>query len=1274
MKTPGNRFSWGGCLRLILLLVFVVSTFATLDAKPVQAAAAGFSEYYIPGSVDQLFQILKDIDNNPDLGNALGGGGTCTVAPCNRLHNVITITVASDGTTIYYDHWENGYGTGSIGADETYIVNRGDVLVFDSPDIPVPRAAGDTCVSTNPNGNSTSCYDGRDRIYVAGGGVSVAQAFWPEVTGTVFSNAWEVYPVKPYETHYTIPVGEDLSGAPLNYTDFTQTYLIVQATQDNTAIQIDDPGTVGIDVNVTLNRGEVTQLFHFDAGTTVQASAPVQTQFIVGRFWGGFSSDSRSFTSVPDSLWASSYYSPIPSSANGYNTDLFIYNPTGTALDINYEDALGSGTVSVPANSTRSYQDLVGRYVPQDSAVFLSAADNTTRFWAIGSVSTESADYNYGFPMIPSTELSNDYYLSWAPGTTDLSDNGSPVFVTPTTDNTTIFVDYSPTDGVVDATYTVDRIETLKIFDPDRNNTGMHIFSTSLIALVWGEDPDTAATSNPYIDAGYTIIPLKQEWIDAALILDKTVDPTMINASTSQVAIYTLATKTDQFGLQDVFVVDDLPAEWGYVPGNTIITLPNGSTISGAAADPDIAGQRLTWNRFPAAPLDMNANETLTIQFQAETISTPTQDFYINEAISTGTNGIETFSASDIATAFVSSLVIDKVSSAGGTVNPGDAITYTVNITNKGGTSQNNIVVSDPLPIGTTYVPASTVVNGFTFLTQTLGDAFNAIAFTGDEDSNGPGVDPSWSPSPGAWIELGEADGANAGSLQVVTDLLNDYVLRVQNSNRGVARTADLSACASATLSLTYRREALDDAGDNVRLSIGTGGTITDILNDFIGPTNDTVYQSYSVDITPWIDTQTRIQLQASATLGATDNIFFDDILISCELPSAVIKDNTIGGSNPDFTSGPPPALISAGDNFDLAPGATMIIAFQVTVNDPVPFGQIDVVNTVSVTSDEQVEPLTDSVTDVLPALGAITGTVWEDTNNDGVGDTPIGGVVLELLDEFGDPIDGNPNTPGIQPVTTVTNSNGTYSFTNVPPGNYFVRETQPAGYGSVSDKDGGNPDLIGDMTPITVVSGQTNSGNDFVEIRTSDGRKKRPVPSPSPTGGAFLVPVTGFAPNVVTDLSNEPYTIYADTSITLDIPALSVNIPIVGVPKKDGTWNVSWLTNQAGWLEGSAFPSWNGNSVLTGHVYLSNGKPGPFVKLHELKTGDQVIVHAFGLNYIFEVQTNAIISPTDRSVIKHEERPWITLVTCTDYDPKTSTYKSRFIVRAVLVKVTAGQ
>jgi LPXTG-site transpeptidase (sortase) family protein len=128
-----------------------------------------------------------------------------------------------------------------------------------------------------------------------------------------------------------------------------------------------------------------------------------------------------------------------------------------------------------------------------------------------------------------------------------------------------------------------------------------------------------------------------------------------------------------------------------------------------------------------------------------------------------------------------------------------------------------------------------------------------------------------------------------------------------------------------------------------------------------------------------------------------------------------------------------------------------------------------------------------------------------------------------------------------------------------------------------------------------------------------------------------------------------------------------------VGVPKKNGTWNVSWLGNQAGWLAGTAFPSWSGNSVLTGHVYNSNGLPGPFVNLNKLKYGDQIIIHAYGQNYIFEVRSDEVVEPNDKSVLKHEEKPWLTLVTCKDYDEKTNTYKKRVVVRAVLVKVTTG-
>jgi len=166
-------------------------------------------------------------------------------------------------------------------------------------------------------------------------------------------------------------------------------------------------------------------------------------------------------------------------------------------------------------------------------------------------------------------------------------------------------------------------------------------------------------------------------------------------------------------------------------------------------------------------------------------------------------------------------------------------------------------------------------------------------------------------------------------------------------------------------------------------------------------------------------------------------------------------------------------------------------------------------------------------------------------------------------------------------------------------------------------------------------------------------------------------LPATGFAKGLKTVLGTQPLDLkYAATDVMLEIPSLGVKIPIVGVPQKNGTWNVSWLENQAGWLQGSAFPSWSGNSVLTGHVYLASGLPGPFVDLSKLKYGDKIIVYAYGQKYTFAVQTNTIVNPSDQSAMKHEEKSWVTLVTCKDYDEKTKTYLSRVVVRAVLVKV----
>ena len=131
------------------------------------------------------------------------------------------------------------------------------------------------------------------------------------------------------------------------------------------------------------------------------------------------------------------------------------------------------------------------------------------------------------------------------------------------------------------------------------------------------------------------------------------------------------------------------------------------------------------------------------------------------------------------------------------------------------------------------------------------------------------------------------------------------------------------------------------------------------------------------------------------------------------------------------------------------------------------------------------------------------------------------------------------------------------------------------------------------------------------------------------------------------------------------------MQIPIVGVPASANGWDVTWLSDQAGWLQGTAFPTWAGNSVLTGHVYDTNGNLGPFGHLISLVYGDQVIVHAWGQQYIYEVRSLSTVAPNAvSSVIRHENLPWITLVTCKGYDEKSNSYKYRTVVRAVQVEV----
>lgn len=251
---------------------------------------------------------------------------------------------------------------------------------------------------------------------------------------------------------------------------------------------------------------------------------------------------------------------------------------------------------------------------------------------------------------------------------------------------------------------------------------------------------------------------------------------------------------------------------------------------------------------------------------------------------------------------------------------------------------------------------------------------------------------------------------------------------------------------------------------------------------------------------------------------------------------------------------------------------------------------------------------------------------------------------------------------PGDTHVTigSVTYDNATYTATlnltkALPRGIYRLYAC-----GTATLRDLGGNALAGDGA---------NAGTDFIR----NFQVLLPPPEegdPGKKNVSSQAPVTGFAPGRITDLSSLPVTGYhATNGVTLEVPVLKLKLPIVGVPMLNKTWDVNWLLNQAGWLEGTAFPGFDGNSVLTSHVTLSYGQPGPFANLYKLNLGDKIFVHAFGDLHIYEIKSIKKVDSTDPSIFQHEDKSWLTLVTCADYNEKAETYLKRLVVKAKLVE-----
>ncbi len=434
------------------------------------------------------------------------------------IDSVISIVVGGSGTRIVYDQWEDGYevdidnpvqSTTQIWGDGNDANGIPPGYVHD----PAGFSAGNVVALRNlvalPRNPATLLYDGRDRVG-ASKGIVMSRSAWASTPGSVLADAVEVNATVDWGSSFVMPIGEDVAAVDAN-SMFELTSLFVQASQANTVVTIDLDGPGGVSSSsVTLNQGEVYYLARgVRKGTTVVATKPVEVQLLTGDIGANY--ESRWFTIAPLDQWGTSYYSPVGTATNGNQTYIFLYNPDAGAITINYQTRVSSGSFSIPATSTYRF------LMPQSSGAHFSNSASKV-FFAVGTVGaapTANNVWDWGFSLVPEGNLTTLIVNGWGPGTSDLTQNGSPVWVTPVA-ATTIYVDYNGdkagplTDAKgdkYDVAYSVAVLETKLLYDPDKDQTGMRVYTLdgTLITGAWGEDPAVAGPGNPFLDVGTTI-------------------------------------------------------------------------------------------------------------------------------------------------------------------------------------------------------------------------------------------------------------------------------------------------------------------------------------------------------------------------------------------------------------------------------------------------------------------------------------------------------------------------------------------------------------------------------------------------------------------------------------------------------------------------------------------------------------------------------------------------------------------------------------------------
>lgn len=146
-----------------------------------------------------------------------------------------------------------------------------------------------------------------------------------------------------------------------------------------------------------------------------------------------------------------------------------------------------------------------------------------------------------------------------------------------------------------------------------------------------------------------------------------------------------------------------------------------------------------------------------------------------------------------------------------------------------------------------------------------------------------------------------------------------------------------------------------------------------------------------------------------------------------------------------------------------------------------------------------------------------------------------------------------------------------------------------------------------------------------------------------------------------------------------LIIPRINRNVPVMNVTtesliKKD--WEKLEVDMQEALrfgvihYPGTARPGQQGNVVITGHSSYFPWDPGRFkdvfAVLHDLQSGDKILLYYNQQQYIYEVTSMKKVWPSELEVLKPSTENKLTLITCTP----VGTNLKRLVVEAKLIKI----